>query len=48
MNGDRIDSSLSLVAAIREQAVGKEVTLTIVRNGSREDVKVTLTSRPAN
>ena len=48
MNGDRIDSSLSLVAAIREQSVGKEVTLTIVRNGSREDVKVTLTSRPAN
>ena len=48
MNGDRVDSSLSLVAAIREQRVGKEITLTIVRDGTRQDLKVTLTSRPAS
>jgi putative serine protease PepD len=48
MNGDRVDSSLSLVAAIREQRVGKEITLTIVRGGTRQDVKVTLTARPAS
>lgn len=46
MNGDRVDSSLSLVAAIREKAVGSQVTLTIVRGGTRQDVPVTLTSRP--
>lgn len=47
MNGDRVDSSLALVAAIREKAVGTQVTLTIVRDGARQDVPVTLTSRPA-
>ena len=47
MDGERVDSSLALVAAIREQAVGTKVTLTIVRDGARQDVAVTLTSRPA-
>ncbi len=46
MNGDRVDSSLSLVAAIREKAVGSQVTLTVVRGGNRQDVQVVLTSRP--
>ena len=47
MNGDRVDSSLALVAAIREKSVGTKVTLTLVRDGARQDVTVTLTARPA-
>ncbi|MBK8470307.1 MAG: trypsin-like peptidase domain-containing protein [Actinomycetales bacterium] len=48
IGGERVDSSLALVAAIREQSVGSHVTLTIVRDGSRQDIAVTLVARPAN
>ncbi|MFZ1285405.1 MAG: trypsin-like peptidase domain-containing protein, partial [Candidatus Phosphoribacter sp.] len=48
IGGERVDSSLALVAAIREQSVGSQVTLTIVRDGSRQDIAVALVARPAN
>lgn len=48
IDGKRIDSSLALVAAIREQKVGDSVTLSIVRGTSASDLKVTLTARPAS
>jgi putative serine protease PepD len=47
IDGERIDSSLALVAAIREHKVGDKITLTIVRNGQRSDVAVTLAARPS-
>ncbi|MEI2730848.1 MAG: trypsin-like peptidase domain-containing protein [Dermatophilaceae bacterium] len=47
LDGKRVDSSLALVAAIREHDVGDTVTLTVVRGGSRRDISVTLTARPA-
>ena len=42
-----IDSWESLVAQVRERTVGSSATLTIVRDGKRSDVKVTLAERPA-
>jgi putative serine protease PepD len=47
IDGERIDSSLALVAAIREHKVGDKITLTIVRDGQRSDVAVTLAARPS-
>ncbi|MEI2765381.1 MAG: trypsin-like peptidase domain-containing protein [Dermatophilaceae bacterium] len=46
LDGQRIDSSLALVAAIREHQVGDVVTLTVIRGGQRLDLTVTLTARP--
>jgi putative serine protease PepD len=46
IDGERVDSSLSLVAAIRERRVGGTATVTIIRDGQREDVKLTLVARP--
>ncbi len=46
IDGERVDSSLSLVAAIRERRVGGAATVTIVRDGQRQDVKLTLVARP--
>ncbi|HRW18840.1 MAG TPA: trypsin-like peptidase domain-containing protein [Dermatophilaceae bacterium] len=46
LDGRRVDSSLGLVAAIREQRVGATVTLTVVRGGQTLDVKVALAARP--
>ena len=48
LDGQQIDSSLSLVAAIRERSVGETVTLTVVRNGSRQDISVSLGARPSS
>lgn len=47
VNGEIVDSWLSLVAQVREQNVGQQITLTIIRNGQRSDVKATLTERPS-
>ncbi len=41
-----VDSWESLVAQVRERAVGSATTLTIVRDGKRSDVTVTLAERP--
>ncbi len=48
VDGEPVDSALSLVAHIREQAVGNTVTLTIVRDGSTVQVDATLTARSQN
>ncbi len=42
VDGEAVDSQLSLVAQIRERPVGDTVTLTIVREGKRSDVEVKL------
>ncbi len=47
VDGDSVDSSLSLVAQIRERQVGDSANLTIVRGGAKRELAVTLASRPA-
>lgn len=47
IDGERVESSLALVAAIREHQVGDKITLTVIRNGQHVDVDVTLAARPA-
>ncbi len=47
LGSQRIDSSLGLVAAVREQRVGSTATVTVVRNGQQQDVQVTFAARPA-
>jgi putative serine protease PepD len=46
IDGERVDSSLSLVAQVRERTTGDEVTITYVRDGARDEVTVTLDARP--
>src|SRR3954452_1912852 len=43
-----IDGSDSLVAQIRALRPGTKITLTVVRDGKRQDVQVTLGTRPAD
>ncbi len=43
-----IDGATGLIAAIRDLAPGDSTTLTILRDGSRIDVTVTLVERPAD
>jgi putative serine protease PepD len=45
VNGDRVDSSLSLVAQIRERTVGDKVTLTVLRGGKELGLTATLTAK---
>jgi len=47
INGSQVDSSTSLVAQIRERSAGDKVTLTIIRDGKRQDVPVTLATKPS-
>jgi putative serine protease PepD len=47
INGHAVDSANSLIGTIRATKPGTQVTLTIVRGGSGQDVKVTLAQRPA-
>ncbi len=42
VDGEAVDSGLSLTAQIRERSVGAEVTLSVVRDGKRQDIRVTL------
>ena len=46
VDGDRVDSTLSLVAHIRERTVGDRVTLTVLRDGKRVELQATLAARP--
>jgi putative serine protease PepD len=48
INGQRIDSADSLVGSIRALTPGTKVTLTIVRDGKKLDVDVTLGTRAAS
>ena len=47
IDGNTIDGSKSLVAQVRERAVGDKVVIRIVRNGQTKDLSATLTSKPA-
>jgi putative serine protease PepD len=47
VDGNSIDGSLSLVAQVRERSVGDKATLTILRDGQRKDIEVTLVAKPS-
>jgi putative serine protease PepD len=47
VDSERVDSALSLVANIRERAVGDKVTLTVLRNGKQVDLTATLVAKAA-
>ena len=47
VDGERVDSALSLVANIRERAVGDKVTLTVLRDGKQVDLTATLVAKAA-
>ena len=47
VDGDDINGGESLIATIREKAVGATVTLTVVRGGQEQDLEITLGARPA-
>ncbi|HYN28741.1 MAG TPA: trypsin-like peptidase domain-containing protein [Dermatophilaceae bacterium] len=46
VDGQRVDSALSLVANIRQRSVGDEVELTVLRDGKEQTLTATLTARP--
>ncbi|GAB48356.1 S1C family serine protease [Mobilicoccus pelagius] len=46
VDGVPVDSALSLTAQVRAREVAAPATLTIVRDGDRKDVRVTLAARP--
>ncbi|MEP7162035.1 MAG: PDZ domain-containing protein, partial [Dermatophilaceae bacterium] len=46
VDGESVDSGLSLTAQIRERSVGAQVTLSVVRDGKRQDMTVTLGELP--
>ncbi len=48
VNGERVDSSIALIAQVRERTAGDKVTLTIIRDGQRQDVEVTLAVKPTS
>jgi putative serine protease PepD len=48
VDGEPVDSGLSLVAQVRERGVGDKAKLTIVRDGQRRDIEVTLASKPSS
>jgi putative serine protease PepD len=45
VDSDRVDSALSLVASIRERAVGDKVSLTVLRNGKQLTLTATLVAK---
>lgn len=47
VDNDPVDSSLSLVANIRERSVGDKVSLTVLRDGKRVDLTTTLVAKAA-
>jgi putative serine protease PepD len=47
VNGEPVDSALSLVGHVREKSAGDEVTLTVLRDGKSVQVKATLAAKPA-
>ncbi|MDT0165414.1 trypsin-like peptidase domain-containing protein [Actinotalea sp. AC32] len=46
VDGDAVSGAESLTAFVRERAVGSDVTLTVVRDGTSTEVEVTLAERP--
>jgi putative serine protease PepD len=47
VDSERVDSALSLVASIRERAVGDKVTLTVLRGGKQLQLTATLVAKAA-
>ena len=47
VDGERVESALSLVGHIREKSAGDQVTLTVLRDGKSIEVKTTLAAKPA-
>jgi putative serine protease PepD len=47
VDGNSIDGSLSLVAQVRQHAVGDTVTFQVVRSGQAQDINATLIAKPA-
>ncbi|HET7801754.1 MAG TPA: PDZ domain-containing protein, partial [Humibacillus xanthopallidus] len=47
VNGQPVDSSTALVAQIRAMTAGDKATVTLIRDGARQDVQVTLAVKPA-
>ncbi|KGN40097.1 S1C family serine protease [Knoellia aerolata] len=47
VNGEAVDSAESLVAHIREHAVGDTVTLTVLRDNKSQEISATLVATPA-
>jgi putative serine protease PepD len=45
VDGERVESALSLVGQIRERSVGDAVTLTVIRDGGTIEVKATLAAQ---
>ena len=48
VDGKPVTDSTGLVVAVRDRAVGDEVTLTVDRGGDTQDISVTLAAAPAN
>lgn len=48
VNGEEIDDNKSLTSLIGSKRVGEEVTLTVVRDGREQEIKVTLEQLPDN
>ncbi|WP_404384954.1 trypsin-like peptidase domain-containing protein [Knoellia locipacati] len=48
VNGERVDSAESLVAHIREYAVGDSVKLTVLRDGKSQELSATLIASPSS
>ena len=48
VNGEPVDSALSLVGHIREKSAGDAVTLTVLRDGRSVEVKATLAAKPTS
>ncbi|YAL82827.1 trypsin-like peptidase domain-containing protein [Dermacoccaceae bacterium W4C1] len=48
IDGENVDGSTSLVGQVRERAVGTRVTLSVVRDGKRQNVTVTLGTAPTS
>lgn len=48
VNGERIESSTALVAQIREMQAGQQAPLTVIRDGQRITLDVTLAVKPAS
>jgi putative serine protease PepD len=47
VNGQPVDSSTALVGQIRAMTAGDKATVTLIRDGARQDVQVTLAVKPA-
>jgi putative serine protease PepD len=46
VDGERVESALSLVGHVREKSAGDSVTLTVLRDGKSIEVKATLAAKP--